>query len=93
MKRKSDGAIDFKGTIIPAYGINAAVGNIPLFGEILTGGKGQGIFGLTFALGGSMANPKIQFNPLSAIAPGILRKIFEFDGSGPPMKQKVKESN
>ena len=91
--RKADGAIDITGTIIPAYGINAAVGNIPLFGEILTGGKGQGIFGLTFAFGGSMANPQIQFNPLSAIAPGILRKIFEFDGSGPPAKQKIKESN
>lgn len=91
--RKADGAIDITGTIIPAYGINAAVGNIPLFGEILTGGKGQGIFGLTFAFGGSMANPQIQFNPLSAIAPGILRKIFEFDGAGPPAKQKIKESN
>lgn len=91
--RKADGAIDITGTIIPAYGINAAVGNIPLFGEILTGGKGQGVFGLTFAFGGTMASPKIQFNPLSAIAPGILRKIFEFDGSGPPLKQKVRESN
>jgi hypothetical protein len=91
--RKADGAIDVTGTIIPAYGINAAVGNIPLFGEILTGGKGQGIFGLTFALTGSMANPKIHYNPLSAIAPGILRKIFEYDGSGPPLKQKVRESN
>ena len=91
--RKADGAIDITGTIIPAYGLNAAVGNIPLFGEILTGGKGQGIFGLTFALGGSMANPKIQINPLSAIAPGIFRKIFEFDGSGPPVKQKIQDSN
>lgn len=91
--RKSDGAIDITGTIIPAYGINAAVGNIPLLGEIFTGGKGQGIFGLTFALSGSMANPKIQYNPISAIAPGIFRKIFEFDGAGPPAKQKVKESN
>jgi hypothetical protein len=91
--RKADGAIDITGTIIPAYGINAAVGNIPLFGEILTGGKGQGIFGLTFALTGSMASPKIHYNPLSAIAPGILRKIFEYDGAGPPVKQKVKETN
>lgn len=91
--RKADGAIDITGTIIPAYGINAAVGNIPLVGEIFTGGKGQGIFGLTFALSGSMANPKIQYNPISAIAPGIFRKIFEFDGAGPPAKQRVKESN
>ncbi|MGB8314111.1 MAG: DUF3971 domain-containing protein [Aestuariivirga sp.] len=91
--RKADGAIDITGTIIPAYGLNAAVGNIPLFGEILTGGKGQGIFGLTFALGGSMASPKMQFNPLSAIAPGIFRKIFEYDGSGPPVKRKDQGSN
>ena len=91
--RKSDGAIDMNGTIIPAYGINAALGNIPLFGVIITGGKGQGIFGLVFELTGSMANPKIKINPLSAIAPGIFRKIFEFDGSGPPVKQKAEESN
>ena len=84
--RKADGAIDITGTIIPAYGINAAVGNIPLFGEILTGGKGQGIFGLTFAFGGSMASPRIQYNPLSAITPGIFRKIFEYDASGPTAK-------
>ncbi len=84
--RKADGAIDITGTIIPAYGINAAVGNIPLLGEILTGGKGQGIFGLAFALGGSMASPKIQYNPLSAITPGIFRKIFEYDASGPTAK-------
>ncbi len=91
--RKSDGAIDMNGTIIPAYGINAALGGIPLLGEILTGGKGQGIIGLTFALSGSMANPKIQINPLSAITPGIFRKIFEFDSSGPPPKQKTQDSN
>lgn len=84
--RKADGAIDITGTIIPAYGLNAAVGNIPLFGDILTGGKGQGIFGLAFALGGTMANPRLQYNPLSAITPGIFRKIFEYDASGPSAK-------
>ncbi len=86
--RKSDGAIDITGTMIPAYGLNAAVGKIPLFGDILTGGKGQGVFGLTFALSGTMANPKFQVNPISALAPGILRKFFEYDGSGKPIKMK-----
>lgn len=89
--RKADGAIDITGTIIPAYGLNSAVGKIPLFGEILTGGKGQGIFGLTFALGGSFAKPSFQVNPISAIAPGILRKFFEFDSSGQPYKPKTRE--
>jgi hypothetical protein len=84
--RKSDGAIDITGTIIPAYGLNSAVGHIPLFGQILTGGKGQGIFGVTFALGGTFAAPRFQFNPVSAIAPGIFRKFFEFEGPGQPVR-------
>ncbi len=79
--RKSDGAIDITGTIIPAYGANAALGKIPLLGDILTGGGGEGIFGLTYALSGAMAEPRFQVNPISAIAPGILRKFFEFEGT------------
>jgi len=86
--RKADGAIDITGTIIPAYALNSAIGSVPLFGQILTGGRGQGIFGLTFALGGSMAAPRFQVNPVSAIAPGILRKFFEYGGTGAPPPQK-----
>lgn len=86
--RKADGAIDITGTIIPAYELNAALGKIPILGMIITGGKGQGIFGLTFALGGSFAKPQFQVNPLSAVAPGIFRKIFEYDGPGPSQVRK-----
>ncbi|MFO1123713.1 MAG: DUF3971 domain-containing protein [Hyphomicrobiales bacterium] len=87
--RKSDGAIDITGTIIPAYGPNAALGNIPVLGEILTGGGGEGIFGLTYALGGTMNKPVFQTNPVSAIAPGIFRKLFEYGDlpSGKPLPQ------
>jgi hypothetical protein len=87
--RKSDGVMDITGTIIPAYGLNAALGDIPLVGDILTGGKGQGIFGLTYALGGSINKPNFQVNPLSAIAPGPLRKLFEFESSNPGPKPKI----
>jgi hypothetical protein len=80
--RKSDGAIDITGTIIPAYELNSFIGKVPVLGTIITGGKGQGLFGLTFALGGTFAKPQFQVNPISAVAPGILRKIFEFDGPG-----------
>ncbi len=80
--RKSDGAIDITGTIIPAYELNSFLSKVPVLGVIITGGKGQGLFGLTFALGGTFAKPQFQVNPLSAVAPGILRKIFEFNGPG-----------
>ncbi len=80
--RKADGAIDITGTIIPAYGANAALGKIPLFGDILTGGGGEGIFGITYALGGSIDKPRFQMNPVSAIAPGIFRKLFDYGNTG-----------
>ena len=34
--------------------------------------------GNTFALGGTFENPDFQVNPVSAIAPGFFRKIFEY---------------
>lgn len=89
--RKGDGAIDITGTIIPAYALNSALSNIPLVGQILSGGSGEGIFGITFALGGSMQDPKFQVNPVSAIAPGIFRKFFEFsNGAGVPPQQRLR---
>ena len=87
--RKADSAIDIQGTIIPACAPNAVLGNIPLLGDILTGGGGEGIFGVTYALGGSMKNPVFQVNPISAIAPGIFRKLFEFNGSSPSRRKPV----
>lgn len=80
--RKSDGAMDVAGTIIPAYALNAAVGDVPLLGALLTGGKGQGVFGLTYALQGTMKKPKFIVNPVSAIAPGFLRNLFAIGGGG-----------
>ena len=88
--RKSDGAIDITGTIIPAYALNAALGDIPLVGDILTGGKGQGIIGVTFALGGTVDKPAFQMNPVSAVAPGIFRKFFEY---GNPNSSNTNNNN
>ncbi len=77
--RKVDGAIDISGTFIPAYGLNAFVGEIPLLGEILTGGNKEGVLGITYAMRGTISKPKYQMNPLSFLAPGILRKLFEYE--------------
>ena len=84
--RKQDGALDIGGTVIPAYKINAALGEFPIFGELLTGGKGQGVFGMNFALRGTMADPQLVVNPVSALAPGIFRHIF--GAGGPPPSRK-----
>jgi len=74
--------MNIKGTIVPAYGLNSFLGNIPLLGPILTGGKNEGIFSATFKVSGSAEEPDISVNPLSALAPGILRKLFSSIGGG-----------
>jgi hypothetical protein len=71
--------IKLSGTYVPVYGLNAAIGAVPILGDLLTGRSGEGIFGMTFAIRGAVDNPEVLVNPVSAVAPGFLRQIFEFD--------------
>jgi hypothetical protein len=77
---KADGRMDIGGTIIPAYALNAALSDVPVLGEVLLGGRGQGVFGLNYALKGTMREPEFIVNPVSAIAPGFLRQFFSIGG-------------
>lgn len=69
--------INMNGVYVPVYGLNSAIGSIPIIGAILTGGEGQGIFGVAYRVKGMIDNPTVSINPLSGIAPGIFRRIFE----------------
>lgn len=75
--------MNFAGTYIPAYAFNNLFGRVPLFGIILGGGSREGLFGVTFKVDGFLSAPRLTVNALSAITPGIFRKIFEFQQSGP----------
>ncbi len=73
--------IDVQGTIAPAYAINSILGNIPIIGDFLVGGKGKGVFAATYSITGTTEEPEIFVNPLSVLAPGFLRNLFSvFDG-------------
>jgi hypothetical protein len=69
--------IALKGTLVPAYGLNSVLSNIPLLGDILASKKGEGILGVTYSATGNADEPKISTDPVSALAPGILRRIFQ----------------
>lgn len=73
-----DGKMAISGTFIPAFGINNIAGAIPIIGQILGGGRNEGLLGITYKLFGPLDGPKLVMNPISAIAPGIFRKIFEY---------------
>ena len=106
------GKVDFKtrrvnigGTYIPLQGLNSALGGIPLLGQILSGAHGEGIFGITFAVQGPLDDPQVLVNPLSLVAPGIFREVFQMTGQNPsvqvredrspskPVKERVRASS
>ena len=67
--------VDLSGVFVPAYGVNNLFGRLPVLG-LLLGGQQEGLFGLNFRVTGRASDPSLSVNPLSAIAPGFLRKIF-----------------
>ena len=69
--------IHVNGVMVPAYALNSLLGKVPIVGGILTGGSGEGVFALTYRVEGDLDDPQVTINPLSALAPGILRKMFE----------------
>ncbi len=71
--------VDMSGTIVPAYTFNTLIDAIPVLGELLTGGEGEGLFAATYEVGGTTAEPDIKVNPLSVLAPNFLRRLFSTD--------------
>lgn len=65
------------GVIAPAYAVNSALGALPVVGALLVPREGEGIVGVTYRLDGPIDAPKTTVNPVSALAPGFLRRIFE----------------
>lgn len=72
-----DAKLDLKGTVIPAYALNSLVGEIPVIGNLITGGENQGVLGVDYSVTGGYDDPQISVNPLSAFTPGFLRNIFD----------------
>jgi uncharacterized protein YhdP len=74
--------LDLQGTVVPLYGLNRAIGKIPLVGPFLTGREGEGAFAATYSVKGALDAPQISVNPLSVLAPGFLRDLFSGLASG-----------
>ncbi len=69
--------IALKGTLVPLFGINSALGYIPLLGQLLVSKPGEGIIGMVYSVEGNADEPRVNINPLSMVTPGFFRRIFE----------------
>jgi hypothetical protein len=84
------GKVDYKsqrlqlgGTYVPLSELNRSLAPIPLLGPLLTGPRGEGVLGITFAIEGPMSEPQVIVNPLSFVMPGIFREIFQMTPENP----------
>jgi hypothetical protein len=90
--------VDLSGTYVPLYGLNSALGAIPILGRVLVGRQGEGVVGITFAIKGKLDDPNVLVNPISVMTPGIFRQIFDFSGvpdpsataAAPPKHESIK---
>jgi hypothetical protein len=68
--------VDIDGTVVPAYFFNSLLGHVPLIGKLLSPEKGGGLFAANYSMRGSLFDPSVSVNPLSAVTPGFLRGLF-----------------
>lgn len=71
------GALELHGAVAPAYQVNSFLGRAPVIGDLLIGREGEGVVALSYDVTGRSDNPSVSVNPLSALAPGMLRRLFE----------------
>lgn len=69
--------IEIDGVLVPSFGMNSALGGIPILGDLVVGRDGEGVFSLTYGVRGKLEKANVSVNPLSALAPGVIRRIFE----------------
>lgn len=67
--------INVSGTVIPLSDINKLISDIPLVGNLITGGS-DSLFAATYTLKGPTNDPQVSVNPLSVLAPGIVRRVL-----------------
>jgi hypothetical protein len=81
--------VDIGGTFVPGYAFNNAFAQVPVVGALLGGGSQYGgLFAVNFRISGAASAPTMTVNPLSALAPGILRRFVDPLG-GAPEKQPI----
>jgi hypothetical protein len=72
--RGSD-TVDLEGTLTPSYLLlNDAMNRIPLIGGLFAPEADGSVQGFAFSVRGPRRDPSIRVNPISSLAPGVLRE-------------------
>ncbi len=72
-----NGAIALSGAIAPVYQVNSILGRAPVIGDLFVNRDGEGLLAVAYSIDGPASEPRVTVNPLSALAPGVFRRMFE----------------
>lgn len=79
------GELSLDGVLAPSLvGANAVLGALPIIGDLFVSRQGEGMFAPTYSVRGTFARANISINPIAALTPGVLRRIFENPAEPPP---------
>lgn len=78
------GELSLDGVLVPSFGVNSVLGGIPVIGDLFVSRQGEGMFAPTYSVRGTFERARVSINPVAALTPGVLRRIFENPGEAPP---------
>ncbi|MFL2845566.1 MAG: AsmA-like C-terminal domain-containing protein [Candidatus Puniceispirillaceae bacterium] len=68
--------VDVIGNLVPVNQISKIIGGLPVVGDLITGIDKSGIFVTQFKVTGTSDDMKMSVNPVTSIAPGLIRDLF-----------------
>ena len=68
--------VDVSGNLVPVNQISKFLGKVPLLGDLIAGIDKSGVFVSQFTVTGTSDDMKTAVNPVSSLAPGLLRDLF-----------------
>lgn len=71
------GQLSLDGVLVPSFGMNSALGELPIIGDLFVSRQGEGLFAPIYSVRGDLSAARVSINPLAAVTPGVLRRIFE----------------
>ena len=75
--KDSGDELKLSGVLVPSFGMNSALGEIPIIGDLFVSRDGEGVFAINYDVTGSTKEANVSVNPLTGLLPGVLRRIFE----------------
>lgn len=85
--------LSLDGVLVPSFGVNSFLGGLPIIGDLFVSRQGEGMFAPTYSVRGTFSKARVSLNPVSAITPGVLRRIFENPAEPPPVAEAQPEKN